>query len=555
MYIIPDTTIRLLKDVPLDNTYDHTVYFTNKTAQINWFADFTKYTLTAQSYQRLQKGKMRVERRAENLYDCNYIMYQNSSFGNKWFYAFITGVEYINNETSEITFQIDVMQTWYFDYTVDQCFIEREHSSTDVAGDNLLDEQLETGEYITDIERFDNTIERTLAIIIATNYYLEDEEDDNPGTQHTVLGGIDGSIFRALAYRAYRIFDDDMNFQENKYRLATQTLTDINERGKGDAVAAVVMAPWFMYSPSLGNASHTTAGHYYFDVPKEVGGLTNFQGYVPRNKKLYTYPYNFLYVTNNSGKDAIYPYEYFMNDSNICRFRISGDSSLNPVVMCTPWYYKGTSFKYNEALTLTNFPQCPFTSDAYKAWLAQNSSTLMLQGASGAVSGLIQGVAGVASQNYAGAVAGLASGITSVLGVMAQISDKANMPNVNKGQSQSAPMLGVKHMGFSFYRKHITAQFARIIDEFFDRYGYKTNRNKVPNHCNTRFTRPKWGYTKTISCSITGSVPADDMAEICGIYDNGITFWRSNATICDYTQDNRIGARVQTSNVGSAVSG
>lgn len=44
---------------------------------------------------------------AENLYDCNYIMFQNASFGTKWFYAFITSVAYENNETSRITMEID----------------------------------------------------------------------------------------------------------------------------------------------------------------------------------------------------------------------------------------------------------------------------------------------------------------------------------------------------------------------------------------------------------------------------------------------------------------
>ena len=69
-------------------------------------------------------------------------MFQNTSFGIKWFYAFITNVEYINNETSEITIEIDVMQTWHFDYTVNQCFVEREMAATDDIGGNLVPETL-----------------------------------------------------------------------------------------------------------------------------------------------------------------------------------------------------------------------------------------------------------------------------------------------------------------------------------------------------------------------------------------------------------------------------
>ncbi len=549
MYIIPDTTIRLLKDVPLDNTYDHTVYFANQTAQINWFADFTKYTLTAQSYQRLQKGKMRVERRAENLYDCNYIMYQNSSFGNKWFYAFITGVEYINNETSEITFQIDVMQTWYFDYTVDQCFIEREHSATDVAGDNIVPENLELGEYVTGTEYAPDFIDKTLSIVIATNYWKEDD------VYKDTYGELFAGMYSTLKRLTFPLYDSDYNYNENAWREAYDAIDDINGKGKGDSILGVFILPNFLRDTEGYHTTVTRAGKETVYIAKPDFSSYRLDGYLPKNKKLYTYPFNFLYLTNNSGDGKVLEYEYFTGEGNSMEFIVTGDTTLNPTILCIPVDYKGVGEKVDESLSLKGFPQCPHYSDAYKAWLAQNSAALTSQTALGIGAGLLGTAAGIMSSNPVMVAGGLASGIGAVMNTVAQVQDHSAIPKSNRGQSQTAPLLCTGKLHFSFYRKHITAQFARIIDEFFDRFGYKTNRNKVPNHCNTRFTRPKWGYTKTISCSITGSVPVDDMAEICGIYDNGITFWRSNATICDYTQDNRVGARVQSSNVGSAVSG
>lgn len=41
-------------------------------------------------------------------------MIQNENFGHKWWFAFITGVEYVNNVTCDIFFEIDVMQSFYF---------------------------------------------------------------------------------------------------------------------------------------------------------------------------------------------------------------------------------------------------------------------------------------------------------------------------------------------------------------------------------------------------------------------------------------------------------
>ena len=148
MYIEPNTNIRILKDVPLDTTYDHTIYFSSATAQTNYFAGLTKYNLNNQTYQRVKRGYARVQRKAEDLYDCNYMMFQNSAYGNKWFYAFITSVEYVNNVTSEITFEIDDIQSWFFDFTLDQCFVEREHTITDNIGEHIEPESVEMGEYV-----------------------------------------------------------------------------------------------------------------------------------------------------------------------------------------------------------------------------------------------------------------------------------------------------------------------------------------------------------------------------------------------------------------------
>ena len=147
MYIEPNTTIKLYSGVPLDNTYNHTLYFASESEQHSYFS-VSKYTLSAQSYQRVERSKMRIERKADDLYDCNYLAFKNVNYGDKWFYAFITSVEYINNVTSEITFEIDVMQTYMFDVTLKDCFVEREHSVTDVIGENIQAEPIETGEYV-----------------------------------------------------------------------------------------------------------------------------------------------------------------------------------------------------------------------------------------------------------------------------------------------------------------------------------------------------------------------------------------------------------------------
>ena len=94
MLIQPNSTISILKNVPLDNTYNHTLWFDNVGAQSTYFASMAKYTMSGQSYQRVNRGVGRIQKKADDIYDCNYMMFQNTSYGNKWFYAFITAIEH-----------------------------------------------------------------------------------------------------------------------------------------------------------------------------------------------------------------------------------------------------------------------------------------------------------------------------------------------------------------------------------------------------------------------------------------------------------------------------
>ena len=147
--IYPTSRIYLLHGVPLDNTYDHTIYFGTIGEQTSYFIGHQKYDLQNYTYQRVRRGYIRVNIGVENLFDVNYLMFNNVNFGNKWFYAFVTSVEYVNNDCTEINYELDVLQTWHFDYKLDHCFIERQHTTTDGIGDNILPEPVECGEYVT----------------------------------------------------------------------------------------------------------------------------------------------------------------------------------------------------------------------------------------------------------------------------------------------------------------------------------------------------------------------------------------------------------------------
>ena len=508
MYIEPNTIIRILKGCPLDNTYNHTIYFSSASEQVSYFQSLTKYTFADQSYQRVQRSRMRVQRKAEDLYDCNYLMFQNSSFGNKWFYAFITSVEYVNNVTSEIAFEIDVMQTWFFDYTLKECFVDREHSVTDSVGDNLIPENLELGDYVTDDFLSENNLASTSVVVAAT---FDKSYNDVGGRYY-------GGMFTGLCFN---IFDN------SKDGAAQVEEFILGAGAKSDGIISVFLIPSTM--TTVLNQSAKT-----YDV-SFTKNLSNIDGYVPRNKKLFTYPYNLLYVTNLQGNTAEFHYEYF--DGDDCEFTVAGDFSPNPSVILAPNKYKGTPLvNYDEKIVLSGFPQLAWTTDTFKAWIAQNASSLAVNALSSAV-GSYLGLAGLAGKSNPylaeqGAYAGLG---TSVLSSLSQIYQAAIAPNQSHGGAGSQTMGALNLLNFGIMHKHIRAEFARIIDDYFDMFGYATHRVKVPN----RNSRPHWNYVRTKGCVVTGSVPADDMNNICSIYNNGITFWKNGSEVGNYSLDNR----------------
>lgn len=494
MFIEPNTNIRILKNVPLDSGYKKTINFTSASAQRDYFIGLTKHNLSNYTYQRVQKGVARVGINAEALYDCNYMMFQNASFGSKWFYAFITGVEYVNNIVSEITFEIDDMQTWHFDYTLKECFVIREHSETDNIGDNLVPENLEHGEYITD--DFDGSGHiRDYKIVIAATV----EEDG-----YNVTGGHYAGIYSGLYLNVF-----------NSYQDANAWIQTVTVKGKADGIVSVFMMP-NDFITEIGEG----AKQYTVSKTKQT---TSIHGYVPKNKKLFTYPYNFLYVSNLDGNSAVFNYEDFSTDT--CNFTMAGDFSCNPTIVLYPQNYKGAVANMDEKLSISGFPQCSWNSDTYKAWIAQTAVTTGVS-TFGAIAGALA---------MTNPVTGSIALATTAAGYMASHYQHAIMPNQAHGSGGSSSMVAMGIKDFAFMHKHIKKEFAQRIDEYFNAYGYATNRIKIPNIS----SRPHWNYVQTLDCTIVGSLPADAKKHICSIYDKGITFWKSGANVGNYSLDNR----------------
>lgn len=91
-------------------------------------------------------------------------------------------------------------------------------------------------------------------------------------------------------------------------------------------------------------------------------------------------------------------------------------------------------------------------------------------------------------------------------------------------------MLSIGAKDFGFIPISITSEFAKVIDGYFDMYGYATNEVKVPN----THSRKHWNFVLLQNPSITGSIPVGDMGKIKAIFSNGVTFWKNGNEVGHY---------------------
>lgn len=509
MHVTPATNLRILKNVPLNNTYRDTIYFSTKLSQTNYFTNLAVYTFNDFTYQR-QNRAIYVPLNAELLYNCNYIMFQNVTFGNKWFYAFVTEINYINNETTEILWELDVMQTWHFDYTLHACFVEREHSITDKIGENTIEENLELGEYV--YSDFDASGYLSQTCIVAACTFDKNLDDS--------VGGTYGGLYSGLCYNVFYSADDINQFIDRAVRASKAT----------GIINIFIMPTELVGEKGSAPRSHTiTKTKKYFDI----------SGYQPKNNKLFTFPYNFLTVTNLEGNAAAYRYEDF--EGTTCQFLITGSMSCTPQALIAPLKYKGIAVNYVEKMVMSSWPQCAYSTDTFKAYIAQNATNLAVEGLSTAYT--LGGTGAVAATSTAAgvpdptAIAGFGNALIDVTKTVARIYQTSLLPPQAHGAAGGDINAAISLKDFAFCHTMIKAEYAKIIDDYFNVYGYATKRVKVPN----RFGRPHWCYTKTIGCNITGNAPAPDIKTIRQIYDKGITFWQKGGEIGNYGLDNRVG--------------
>lgn len=567
----PSGTVWLCANVPLTNTYDHTITFQNAAQQENYF--YNKALHKNGNYVYIRKNHaIRVDFSLDAIQSVNYVTYRSSNNA-KRYYCFVTNKQYVNENTTLLELEIDVLQTYQFDYTCGTCFVEREHVDrwdkdlnpiwhyTEEGlsyGDNYLTEcaykiatESDIMWFVVVMSASEDVQDDEVALPSAMNniptpffYYLIPHKRGNAKFQFSCSGqhvsnisdfmslmcdSAVGKAVREISYIPYLPF----TMEVSNYGEITL--------GEGLSVTMEILQTKNSWIQSLFGGNESTSFHAMRINPNaSTFGLTQQlcswkwdQGLHPPNaadwmqvktepfrpvhpmfeSRLFMAPYRYSLLTNWRGGNLVLKNEYLPEDVKLLFTKVFGFN--NPARYWVDGYKQDINGR-NGAIVDDQSLQLPIVSDAYYTYMLENRN----QTNANMVSGLVNLGVGVATGGV-GLAMGAMSAVSSITSQLAKEQDIKALPDSVINANDCSLAIGDDNVYLTLYRYVVNPDALERLSHFFHMYGYKISKMKKPDlHSRNRFN-----FVKTVGANITGNVDYEDLAKIKSIFDNGVTFW------------------------------
>ena len=446
----------------------------------------------------------------------------------------MTKREWVSENSARLFLQTDVFQTWLFDFQLHPSMVLREHTPTDNYFEHTLPEDVPFGMHKATNNRVaePSTVPFSFAGQDAQSFYnnywavfIMSEQAEYVTESTLPAINFTGGSANACYYYAMPITS------------AKQFAAKVNQNGQADAIVTAICVPkgcvvFHDVESSIDGLGYVTGipgnTEWRMTVTKQKSTI---DGYTPKNKKLFCYPYNFdmLYTGN---QQQVLRYEFFNNMENDqyelnCYFMLSAI----PIYGVMPRGYDGKLRNEQAGLQMQNLPPMAWTNDFFSNYLGLHAYSL----AANTVIPMLNSVNTSQSDLYgAGSVA------EQLIKFGAAMLDMKQIPRTEKGaiDGNYAVHTGTNHIYICTMQ--IRAEYARIVDEYFTMYGYRVNEMKSPQFN----SRKRFNYLQTLNVDISGegniAIPQDDLAELADMFDKGITVWHINrgAEFGSYTGDN-----------------
>lgn len=546
---VPNTVVKVLRNVPLDSTYTDTRWFDSESDQVAFFTGKAKYTFTDMTYQRVNNSvaqprsplTCRVPRIADDLYDCNYIMFQNTNYGSKWFYAFIRQVNYISPSNTEIVYEIDYLQSFMFEFQIKPCFVEREHASKseDNPFTNLVPEPVEIPIWCEDTSNHYRLDPAALGIATEPTIVVAVLPTSVVGAAINASGDTYSGVYSGAAFKNFRVSHPE---EVNEYLIGLALWKQEN------SVIDVFMTPC---PPKRGLAADNITVTTNMNLKDETFHTAN-GAYTIRNKKLLNGQFTYIKGTSDNGEEMSWLPELCRTDTFLGECRVGYLPTFS--MFFTPAYmgYQSAGTQANEyGLAFEQSVSCTWNSYGYLGDFIKNAAKIALTvgaayatagGSVAASAGLSTTVRGASlfemlntsmtAKEFANSlVPKTANDVDELSGALDMFTGKGITAKGSTPNDAMTFAMGLH--GFEFRRMCPDYYTLQRLDTFFDMFGYAVNTVKQPN----LNTRESWNYVKLKNPCIFGSVPVQGMDAIKAAFARGIRLWHIDA-VGDYSAQN-----------------
>ena len=592
--IKPMTDVHFLSNAPVDYQMNNVLWLASEQEEANFFLSKTKFSFDNCRAVNNDGDPWEITvpltdgSTLDDYYNCNYLMWRNPQFSNKWFYAYIGTPRPASAGSVTVPFQIDYWQTWHWSCEFPATMVRRETVKDDTIGANLMEENVETGEFVispvdigstaytgigTDIIE-ESGWDTTPCVLIAYTYKpSETTAETDPGTYiinavkdasdsffyklkniaPSFAGGrFQQGIYQACNFIAFEVDTTDHAKLDAAIQSINLYLQNLVDGVMIQSVQVLRMIPKFM-APASGIQPINSAYPRVNNI-RGKASPTTFGSYTPNNNKLYTQPFNYLVIDNGAGAQMEMGYEYFKGDSKqgiparTPTFRLYSQLSNSPACRLIPYSYKGPSDKENPlySLELNTYPQCSFSYNEMRADYFANQNSYAVKGVRGVSDALFNTLGAAASITESAATlnpGGMVSGIAQIANTaldaadtIAKQKDRARIPNEVVGLADSNIQFAIGRMSFIEYRMQVQSYYAKIIDNYFTAYGYAINDIKKPE----LNTRTRFNFIWTQGANVLGDLPTEAKNVINLQMDAGLRIWHDPAAWMDYSVKNTI---------------
>ena len=593
---ITRTNIRIISGVPFNVDYKHTRWFTSKTAQSNYFQALPYvYADNMANFQRIEgRFRYRCPLNIEDMNGVNYMYFSNETGEQKRYYAFVTHKEYVNKNTTDVYFELDVLQTFMFDMEFKDSYVVREHrplyySNGSTPYINTQPEGLHYGEEydIKKVSQIVNDYDVRFFVIISKTplhdpgdgsqasyivspqplsyYFIPFTPDgnscpvaidgrDNPtSTPDGLMDSLYSSESNVNNIVSFYVTEDigipfDVQKASGSQPVVHFNLTgmkgehSLKNVGIGDSNVTEQYAVFVEKVTEFNPTEFTVSFSKWLD-------MSNLK--TPRESKLLMSPYHVIEINDFKGNVVTYRPEYIEDGDKVTIVRQGSLGLSNKVSYAIKNYNQknsdtgaGNILDLQNALIDNNPQDVTVKNEMLAAFLQGNRNQIQTQqtgaivnGTLGAMSsmmgvvgGIKAGAQGAVDQATLGGMQGLANTALTIQGIQAKQKDISNIP-------PSISKMG-NNTAFDVGNDllGVFVLYKGIKKEYEDRlsdfFHMYGYRTNLVKQPNLN-TRQHFNYVETIDCVIHGDFENKYLEKIKSIFNSGITLWHTSV-VGDY---------------------